>query len=273
MPIVCLDAGHGITTAGKRSPDGTLLEYEFNRDVTSRIKTILERHDVEVVLTCYDNEDKSLAERCKIANTVKADYFVSIHANAYTTSEEDEEGTMQLTFNSANGWEIYVISKGGKAEQLAIKIHKYSQELGLKDRGIKVGNFQVLRDTDMSAVLIEHGFYTNKEECEKLKSDSFRQMCAECDAKGILEQLGIEYKEGKDTNVATKNEVADTNIGELVLKINQKTYTVNGVKKEMDVPPRIENGRALVPISVLREFGHIVEWNGINQTVTVKKGE
>lgn len=264
MPKICLDAGHGKETAGKRSPDETLLEYEFNRDVANRIKTILERHNVEVVLTCEDDKDVSLSNRCKIANKAKVDYFVSIHANAHDTSVQDEEGTMHLTFNSASGWEIYIISKGGKAEQLAKKIHKYSQELGLKDRGVKVGNFQVLRDTDMPAVLIEHGFYTNEEECEKLKDSNFRQKCAECDAKGILEQLGIEYMEGKDINVATKDE--------LVLTINKKTYTINGQVKEMEVAPRIENGRTMVLVAPLRDLGLTVEWNGENQTVTIRKG-
>ena len=184
-----------------------------------------------------------------MANLFKADYFVSIHANAYKEN-----------WNDANGWEIYIVSKGGKAEKLAEKIHKYSKELGLKDRGIKIGNFQVLRDTNMPAVLIEHGFYTNKEECEKLKSVSFRQKCAECDAKGILEQLGIEYKE-------TVKEC-----DKLVLKINEKWYTINGVKKEMEVPPRIENGRTLVTVAPLRELGLTVEWNGETQEVTITKG-
>lgn len=248
MPIVCLDAGHGKDTPGKRSPDGTLLEYEFNRDVANRIEDILALHGVEVI-TCYDDHDWDLKQRCQMANLLKADYFVSIHANAW---KED--------WNDANGWEIYIVSKGGNAEKLAQKIHKYSKELGLKDRGIKIGNFQVLRDTNMPAVLIEHGFYTNKEECEKLKSDSFRQRCAECDAKGILEQLGIEYKE-------TVKEC-----DKLVLKINQKWYTINGVKKEMEVPPRIENGRTLVTVAPLRELGLTVEWNGETQEVTITKG-
>lgn len=264
MPIVCLDAGHGKDTAGKRSPDGTLLEYEFNRDVANRIEEILARHDVDV-LTCYGDNDTPLNERCAMANLFKADYFVSIHANAHDTSVQDEEGTMHLTFNSASGWEIYVISKGGKAEQLAKKIHKHSQELGLKDRGIKVGNFQVLRDTDMPAVLIEHGFYTNQEECEKLKSDSFRQRCAEADAKGILEQLGIEYKGTKDTNVPTKNE--------LILTIDKKEYTINGEVKEMDVAPFIIDGRTQVSIAVLRDLGLEVIWNEKGRTVTIRKGE
>ena len=38
---ICIDAGHGSNTAGKRSPDGSLREYEFNRDVANRIKNIL----------------------------------------------------------------------------------------------------------------------------------------------------------------------------------------------------------------------------------------
>ena len=258
MPKVCLDYGHGASTAGKRSPDGTLLEYEFNRDVGRRIKAILERHNVEVIESAIGDADVSLSVRCDVANFYKCDYFISIHANAHK-----EEWT------DASGWEIYIIAKGGQAEELAKRIHKYSKELGLKDRGIKVANFQVLRDTEMPAVLIEHGFYTNKEECEKLKSDSFRQKCAECDAKGILEQLGIAYV--KDTNVPTKNEVADTNVGELVFTIGKKTYTANGVTKELEIAPEIENGRTKIPIAPLRDIGLTVEWDGAKQTVTVRR--
>ena len=248
MPRVYLDAGHGIDTAGKRSPDGLLLEYEFNRDVANRIEDILIRHDIEV-MSCYSDIDTPLTQRCQMANMFKADYFVSIHANA------DKE-----YWTSANGWEIYVVSLGGKAEELAKKIHKYSQELGLKDRGIKTANFTVLTDTNMPAVLIEHGFYTNKEECQKLKDSSFRQKCAECDAKGILEQLGIEYV--YETNVVTKNE--------LVFEIGQKAYTINGQVKEMEAPAQIQNGRTLVTLAPLRDLGLEVEWNAEKRTVTVR---
>ena len=249
MPTVCLDYGHGKSTAGKRSPDGTLLEYEFNRDVGRRLKAILERHNVKVIETVEDDTDLALSSRCGVANFYECDYFVSIHANA------DKE-----SWTSANGWEIYVIAKGGQAEKLAQKIQKYSKELGLKDRGIKTANFTVLADTDMPAVLIEHGFYTNKEECEKLKSDSFRQKCAECDAKGILEQLGMAYVEV--INITTKNEI--------VFEIDKKTYTVNGVTKEMEVATQIQNGRTLVPLAPLRDIGLEVEWNSEKRTVTVR---
>lgn len=181
---ICLDAGHSAQTKGKRSPDSSLMEYEFNRDVGRRLKAILERHGVEVIETVTDDTDVSLAERCNIANKNNVDYFVSIHANA------DGNG---YDWTSARGWEIYIVGKGGKAEKLAKSIQESSRELGLKDRGVKVANFQVLRDTKAPAVLIEHGFYTNKEECELLKAESFRQKCAEADARGILSYLGINY--------------------------------------------------------------------------------
>lgn len=193
---ICLDYGHGKETCGKRSPDSSLLEYEFNRDVGRRLKAILERYNIEVVETVTGDEGVSLFKRCQIANVSKCDYFVSIHANAYGEC-----------WNDARGWEIHISSKGGKAEQLAKCIRKHSiADLDLKDRGVKVSNFQVLRDTNMPAVLIEHGFYTNKEECAILKAEEFRQKCAEADAKGILEHLGIEYQFRDDTKMIEKTE-------------------------------------------------------------------
>lgn len=198
---VCLDFGHSAQTKGKRSPDSSLMEYEFNRDVGRRLKAILERHGVEVIETVTDDTDVSLAERCNIANKNNVDYFISIHANA------DGKG---YNWTSARGWEIHIVGKGGKAEKLAKAIHKHSIPiLGLKDRGVRISNFQVLRDTDMPAVLIEHGFYTNKEECDILKTEEFRQKCAEADAKGILEFLGINYQDNKTEETVEKPIIDD----------------------------------------------------------------
>lgn len=182
---ICLDAGHGESTAGKRSFDGTFREYEFNRDVAQRLCSILKRHGLEVFYSCdlsLEN-DTPLSTRCKNSNNGKADLFVSIHANAYGT-----------TWNDANGWEIYYCEGSTKGQKIAECIHDESVKmLGLKDRGVKAGKFTVLTDTNAPAVLIEHGFYTNKVEVEKLLSDDFREKCAIADAKGILKYLGVRY--------------------------------------------------------------------------------
>lgn len=187
--LVCIDAGHAKSTAGKRSFDGTLLEYEFNRAVAKLLKYQLERHGVKTIYSCDLTTDKdiSLSERCRTANNAKADLFISIHANAFGSD-----------WNSANGWEIFHHKNSTKGKQLAEAIRKTSiPYLGLRDRGIKTSDFTVLIKTNMPSVLIEHGFYTNKEECAKLKSEEFRKKCAIADAKGILNYLGIAWKEEK----------------------------------------------------------------------------
>jgi N-acetylmuramoyl-L-alanine amidase len=194
--LVCIDPGHAKNTAGKRSFDSSLLEYDFNRVVSLWLKYHLERHGVNTIYSCDVDtaKDASLSERCRIANNKKADLFISIHANAYG-----------LTWNSANGWEIYHHKNSTKGKRLAEAIQKTSIPfLGLRDRGIKTNNFTVLTGTNMPAVLIEHGFYTNKEECEKLKSIEFRKKCAVADAKGILNYLGIGWKE--ETAETPKND-------------------------------------------------------------------
>ena len=181
---IAIDCGHTETTAGKRSPDGTLSEYEFNRDVGKRLEKHLKRHGLNTLLIAPIGDD-NLMERCNVANEWDADYFISIHANAY-----------ESTWNTANGWEVFILSKGGQAEKLAKAIEQEScPYLGLRNRGIKTSPFAVLKYTDMPAVLVEHGFYTNTTECALLKTDEFREKCAIANAKGILKYLGIKWIE------------------------------------------------------------------------------
>lgn len=187
--LICIDAGHAKNTAGKRSPDGTLREYEFNRDVAKRLKAILEKHGVQTMFSCDLETDKDtpLKTRCTTANEANADLFISIHANAHGNGAE---------WTSTNGWEIYHHKNSSKGAKLAEAIRVEScATLGLKGRGLKTADFYVLKNTHMPAVLIEHGFYTNMEECTKLKTSDFRESCAEADACGILKYLGVAFEE------------------------------------------------------------------------------
>jgi N-acetylmuramoyl-L-alanine amidase len=184
---VILDPGHGAETSGKRSPDGSLLEYAFNRDMAARIKPHLERHSIEVLLTTDGDYDTSLADRCAIANNSGADVFISIHANA----------SGARGWSSASGWETYVYKKGSYSEILAEAIHaQVIPASGLVDRGVKAERYYVIRNVNMPAALIEHGFYTNKTEVELLKSPEFRERLAVMDAKGIVSFLGLSWIEG-----------------------------------------------------------------------------
>lgn len=51
----------------------------------------------------------------------------------------------------------------------------------------------VTRKTKAPAVIIEHGFHTNREETALLKTGAYRDKLAEVDARGILDFLGLSW--------------------------------------------------------------------------------
>lgn len=177
-----LDAGHGYSTAGKRSPDG-MKEYEFTRVVATYAKQFLEGYNnVTVYFAHSDERDVPLQERTNKANQLKVDLYVSIHANAFGSN-----------WNDANGIETYVHPNHSKQSiELAQKIQKsLIVSTGLKDRGVKTADFHVLRETTMPAVLVECGFYTNQKELGLLRSETYRKTCAEAIVKAIAEQYKL----------------------------------------------------------------------------------
>ena len=184
---VVIDPGHGKTTGGKRSPDSSLMEWEFNRDVAYRLKDLLEAQGYTVIMTVAkdDQTDPSLASRVAVANNAEnVDLFVSIHANANGNGK---------TWNRAHGWEIWIHKSGGVSEKAAKAIEAATKasiteftDRGIKKTGVGEKGLYVSRNTEMPSVLIEHGFYTNQSECQLMKTSAFRQRLAQADATGII---------------------------------------------------------------------------------------
>ena len=201
---IVLDPGHGVETAGKRSPDGTYLEHEFNLDMARRLKAILERHGVSVVLTRTTEHDVSLADRVRVSNAVGPDLFVSLHSNA------SGDGT---DWTSPDGYGIYTSAAGDSAGRnraaRAILARVKEAEIKLWGGGLFHNiDLYVLKHTAAPAVLIEHGFHTNQVETEKLKSAAYRDKLAAADAKGILDYLGIAWAEEPAASTGTPKEPA-----------------------------------------------------------------
>ena len=182
---IILDAGHGYSTEGKRSPDG-LKEYEINRAIAIYTKDILQTYrDVTVIFTHNDHRDVPLKERTTIANAAKADCFVSIHANAAGNG---------VNWNDANGIETFIFSSASaKSRTLAEIVQKnLIAATGLRNRGVKTANFHVLRESKMPAILIECGFMTNQLEVKLLRSETYQKTCAEAIAKSIVEAFKLQ---------------------------------------------------------------------------------
>ncbi len=118
MKLIAVDAGHGMDTAGKRTPtfpDGTIMkENEFNRATAKFLVEALERNGFKTLLTAPEITDTPLQTRVKRANKAKADAFICIHANAYDNK-----------WNDANGIESWIYNKSGnKTMKLAEDIQK-----------------------------------------------------------------------------------------------------------------------------------------------------
>ena len=60
----------------------------------------------------------------------------------------------------------------------------------------------VLAHTSAPAVLIEHGFHTSKEDVAYLKDSAYREKLAAAEARGILEYVGVAWKEVSELDAA-----------------------------------------------------------------------
>lgn len=183
---ICLDAGHGINTPGKRSPDG-MREWVFNSAVANYMKAELTKYQGVEIMFAHDptgKVDVPLKTRTDKANNWKADLYVSIHANANTGKMGDWGGIDTFVFNNV-----------GHAVKLAAVVQKnLITATQLRNRGVKIANFHVLRETKMPAILIEHGFMDSYTDLPHLKSESYRKKCAESNVKSIVQYFGLKLK-------------------------------------------------------------------------------
>ena len=168
---VIIDAGHGGRDLG--AADSYVYEKHINLDVARRLERTLKEAGFKTVMTRTTDEFIALSERSSRANRYRNAVFVSVHFNsAYRTS--------------AVGIETFYRSSSSE------KFAKYVQtelikNMGSTDRGVKTGNFSVLRYTKHPAILVEGGFISNKTERSKMLDPQFRQVVADSIARGIIQ--------------------------------------------------------------------------------------
>lgn len=222
---IAIDNGHGLNTPGKRTPffpDGTQIrEWQFNYPTALKLGELLMANGFEVIFVSPGEDDTLLATRAARANQTKADFFISIHYNAH-----------QGVWGSHGGIETYYYSGSVKGQQLATVIHEeLIQETGLRNRGFKSANFQVLRETTMPAVLVECGFMDNLKEAKLMLQEEYQWKCARALAKGICRYAGREYVEPVD-NTDVSHWAADPRKWAMEQGITDGTRPKNPVTRE-----------------------------------------
>ncbi len=222
---IVLDAGHGGKDPGALSPFGG-REKDIVLDIAQRLKKILiERYRYRVIMTRERDRFIPLEERTVIANTRKADLFISIHANAsrnrkahgvetYFLNLSTDREAMELAAreNSTSTKNISQLqsilndlmknSKIKESSRLAAcvqrcLVRKLQQCYGkINNLGVKQAPFYVLIGAQMPSILVETSFISNKMEAKRLAQPNYRQKIAEGLADGIQRYIAEMKRSG-----------------------------------------------------------------------------
>ena len=180
---VVLDPGHGGADSGAVGVKGIKEKDVVLKIAEETIRLNRELYDdiFQIYLTRYSDTLISLADRTKLARALSADAFVSIHCN-------------QASRKEAQGIEVYFDGNSKESNELAILFAiGLNNKLGFKNRGMKYGNFQVLRETpDIPSVLLELGFLSNSEEAIHSANDASISGYALLIVETLLEFSGYE---------------------------------------------------------------------------------
>jgi N-acetylmuramoyl-L-alanine amidase len=180
-----LDPGHGGTDPG--AVGNGLQEKTLTLDIGLRIRDILVRNyeNIEVKMSRTTDTYRSLSERTDEANAWGADYYLSIHINAFN--------------GSASGYEDFIhdsLPDSSLTAQYQTILHEeITKVINLFDRGKKKANFHVLRESTMPALLTENGFIDNVNDAAKLKDSNWRQAVAQGHVNGLVRAFNLQKKD------------------------------------------------------------------------------
>ncbi|PSL41692.1 N-acetylmuramoyl-L-alanine amidase [Salsuginibacillus halophilus] len=200
MVKVMIDPGHGGHDLGVSAYDMT--EKALVLDISQQAKGILESEyeGVEVRLTRSNDRFIQLSDRARMARDWGADFFVSVHLNAFN--------------GSANGIETFMHNNSSASAELREALHRQikshiEQHDRITDRGLKQANFSVLRNTyqSMYSVLTESLFLDNANDAELLKQEQVITDIARGHARGIVEAAGLTRKSSESENEEEDDEM------------------------------------------------------------------
>ena len=192
---IFIDNGHGLMTAGKRSPDGQFREAFYNREIAIRVVSDLRDRGLDAELLVPEDDDISLAERVRRINAAcfllgkRNVILVSIHVNAAGDSSK---------WLNATGWSVFTCSGQTESDKLAECLcesavknfpgRRIRTDMSDGDMDWEEG-FYILRKSWCPAVLTENFFMDNHSDLEYLQSRAGRQAVVDTHVEGIVEWL------------------------------------------------------------------------------------
>ncbi len=226
--IIAIDAGHGGEDPGALGP-GKIQEKHIVLKIAKHLKNLFDQDpDFSGLLVREGDYYLALRKRTAVAQRYRADFFLSIHADAWTSP-------------SARGASVYALSTKGATSETAkflanrenradliggagsINIKDKSPDVAavlldlsmtatlggsltageyiLKNIGsltrlhkkkVEQAGFLVLKSTDIPSLLIEAGYISNPDEARKLSTSSFQKKMAVAIYSGVV-QYYLDY--------------------------------------------------------------------------------
>jgi len=212
--IIVIDAGHGGKDAGAV---GSKKEYEKNLVLQIALRTgkILQKRGYKVYYTRTKDKFIRLRSRTKYANKKKADIFLSIHANAARKKSLHGIETFFLSparstrskniaalenksdmkdmdyFSKQTFLNVFNREKIIAANKLALDVQQgmlnrlKSKYSGIRDGGVREAPFWVLVGAQMTSILIETGYISNKSERKRMFNSHYQDLLTKGIADGI----------------------------------------------------------------------------------------
>ena len=167
--IIVIDPGHGGSDPG--AIYGSVQEKNINLQVSKLVAAKLSNAGANVVMTRTGDTYPSLEDRVNISKGANAELFVSIHSNKF--DKPSAMGTETL-------YNVYSNDNQSESIELAQEIQKQIVELvGTTNRKVKGQDLYVLRNQDITSVLVELAFISNPEDAAKLSSPQYQELFAE----------------------------------------------------------------------------------------------
>ncbi len=185
--LVVIDPGHGGYDPGAVSADGT-LEKDVVLSIAKHLGRLLNQASIYTLFTREGDNSVQLAPggnllsrkrqdlmgRVNLANKAEADLFISIHCNSFPQS-------------IWSGAQTFYYSGQHESKQLAVAIQsELVKRLGPNRRQANAGDYRVLKDTRMPAVMVEVGFLSNPKEARLLADPNYQEKMANAIYHGIL---------------------------------------------------------------------------------------
>lgn len=189
MYTIVIDAGHGGRDKGCSGSNGS-IESDINLSISRTLKTYLETLGIKVVMTRSDGNGlyksdadnyklSDMEKRMEIINNTSPDMIISIHQNSF--SDSSQKGAQAFY---QEGDEVSMNFASSVQSQLISQLPNARQE-------INDGDYYILKESKLPAILIECGYLTNSEEETLLMSEEYQNKVAYAIMCGVVKYFNL----------------------------------------------------------------------------------